>query len=130
MASRFLNPHASTAFSLDKSGKQQKRMKDDDHLSFIRKLPSILSGIEGVEACHIRYGDPVYRKPRTAKGRKPDDCYTVPMTTEEHHQQHSMNEREFWRQMGIDPIQVALALFDVSGDVPAGKKIIQKFRKG
>ena len=126
MSHRFLNPHRETAFSKDPSGKSQARIKDEAHLAFIRKLPSILSGLYGCEAAHIRYGDPKHRKPKTAKGRKPDDCYAVPLTPDEHREQHSMSERDFWSRRGIDPIQIALDLYDVSGNVPAGIETVKK----
>jgi hypothetical protein len=123
------NPHATTAFSLDPSGKGQQRMTDETHLAFIRKLPSLVSGGQGCEACHVRYGDPRHKKAKTAKGRKPDDAWTVPMLPEEHRLQHSGNEKAFWDHIGIDPLEVARQLYAVSGDVKAGRKIIMNARR-
>ena len=126
MGYRFVNPHADTAFSLDKTDKDQGRIKDEKHLAFIRTLPSILSGQMGCEAAHIRYGDPRHRKRKTPLARKPDDCFVIPLTPEEHRSQHSENERQWWAQKGIDPIQVALDLYDVSGNTQAALKVIRK----
>ncbi len=123
------NPHAASAFSLDPSGKSQKRIIDDAHISFIKQLPSLVSGEEGCEACHVRYGDPRHRKPKTGKGRRPDDAWTVPMTPAEHRMQHSMNEPAYWAAIGIDPLEVAARLYAVSGDLEAGRTIIQAARK-
>jgi len=123
------NPHAATAFTLDRSGKGQARMKDEAHLAFIRRLPSLISGAQGCEACHIRYGDPRHRKPKTGKGVKPDDAWTVPMTPEEHRLQHSGNEKGFWDRIGIDPLEVAHQLYAHSGDLKAGRRIIMQARK-
>lgn len=122
----FMIQRPDTAFSLDKTGKTQKRIESPAHLAFIRRLPSVISGVYGVEAAHIRYGDPIHRKPKTAKGRKPDDCYVLPLTPTEHASQHRENEKLWWDEKGLDPIRIALNLYDVSGDVPAGVEIIQK----
>lgn len=130
MAMQWQNPHADTAFSKDPTTKDQKRIVDDAHLAFIRKLPSLISGQEGCEACHVRYGDPRHRKRRTGKGRKPDDAWTVPLTPDEHRVQHSMNEQAYWEKTGIDPLEIATRLYAVSGDVDAGRAIILSAQKG
>lgn len=114
-----------TAFSLDPSDKNQKRIEDPAHLAFIRKLPSVISGRTPCEACHIRSGNPVYRKKRTGGQQKPDDAWTIPLATDEHKAQHDTNEITFWRGHGIDPFALALELYHVSGDVKAGTKIIR-----
>ncbi len=114
-----------TAFSLDPSSKDQKRIEDPAHLAFIRKLPSVISGRMPCEACHIRSGNPVYRKKRTGGQQKPDDAWTLPLTPDEHKAQHDINEMVFWRNHGIDPFALALELYHVSGDVEAGIRIIR-----
>lgn len=115
----------STAFSLDLSDRKQKRIVDDAHLAFIRTLPSVISGREGCEACHIRYGDPVYRKKHTGMAQKPDDAWTLPLTPEEHRSQHAVNEREWWAEHGIDPLQIAQAIYAVTGNREAAIKLIR-----
>lgn len=57
-----------TAFSLDPTDKSQKRIEDPAHLAFIRKLPSVISGRTPCDPCHIRTGNPTYRKKRTGGG--------------------------------------------------------------
>lgn len=47
------------------------------------------------------------------------------MTRDEHDQQHDMNEMTFWKQHRIDPFAIALELYQVSGDIKAGTKIIR-----
>lgn len=122
---------APTAFALDPSSRATARIKDERHLAWVRTLPSVISGEVGrCEACHIRYGDPMYRKKRTGKGQKPDDCWTVPMTPEEHREQHSMNEKAFWDAQGIDPLRIAHALYAVTGETEAAIKIIVNARMG
>ena len=127
MAFCFRRPE--TAFSADPSDKKQKRIADPKHLDFIRKLPSAVSCRYGCEACHIRSGSAVHKKKRTGAAQKPDDAWTIPLTPEEHKAQHSMNELEFWKLHGIDPFEVANQLYQVSGDLEAGRSIIGKARK-
>lgn len=120
---------APTAFTLDPSSKATARIKDERHLAWIRTLPSVISGEIGqCEACHIRYGDPMYRKKRTGKGQKPDDCWCVPMSPDEHRAQHSMNEKAFWDALEIDPLRIAQALYGISGSTEAAIKLIVNAR--
>ncbi len=119
------------AFQHTPSDKSQARMEEPEHLAFIRKLPSIISGEMPCEACHIRFGNPAYRKNKTPAYRKPDDCWVVPMTAEEHRAQHSMSEKEWWRQLGIDPCYWAKELHDISGYVDeATDLIMNRVRRG
>lgn len=118
----------STAFSLDKSSKATRRLEDLGHLAFIRKLPSVLSGEFGCEACHIRIGSALHRKKHTGMGQKPDDSWTLPLTSTEHKQQHSENELLFWRSHGVDPFELAIKLYEDSGNFEACCLIISKAR--
>jgi hypothetical protein len=117
------------AFSLDLSDRKQKRIEDPAHLAFIRKLPSVISGAYGCEACHIRAGSPMHRKPSTGIARKPDDAWTLPMLPAEHRAQHGMNELAFYDEHGIDPFELASKLYHVTGDVEAGTRIIAEMRR-
>lgn len=120
-----------TAFSLDPIGKEQRRIEDQAHLAFIRTLPSVISGQHGVEACHIRFGDPRHRKPKTGMQRKPDDFYVLPLTPTEHRDQHSTNERLWWTRQGIDdPCQIALDLYKCTGDRDAALAVIRACQRG
>ena len=113
-----------TAFSLDRTRKGGQ-VKNAKHLAFIRRLPSVISGAYGVQACHLRMADPRYDKPSTGKGQKPDDCWTLPMTRAEHTLQHSMSERAFWISHGMDdPCGFAQQLFNVTGDQEAAERLI------
>lgn len=126
MTPAFQIPRLSTAFSLDPSDKAQKRIRDEAHLAFIRRLPSVLSGQYGTEACHIRYGDPLYRKKHTGKSQKPDDCWTLPLTPDEHRNQHSENEKQWWLDRGIDPLAMARKLYAVTGNLEAALELISR----
>lgn len=118
-----------TAFSLDPSSRKTKRIEDRRHLDFIRQLPSIISGAYGCEACHIRSGSALHRKKHTGAGQRPDDSWTLPMTPAEHRAQHAMgDELKWWRQHEIDPFEVAIKLYEVTGDLSAGTAIIFRAR--
>ncbi len=108
---------------------KRPRKKQDSHLQWIRTLPSVISGQYGCEACHIRMADLSYGKRHTGMGEKPHDMWTVPMTPDEHRQQHSGSERAFWLRHGLDPCKLALALWSVSGDDEAAITIM-KFKHG
>jgi hypothetical protein len=118
-----------TAFANDKSSKATASFKDAAHLAFIRNLPSVVSGEFGCEAAHIRTGSAQHNKKKTGGSQKSSDCWTLPLTPDEHREQHGMNEMEFWRRHGIDPFQVADALYQATGDIAAATAIILKARK-
>lgn len=106
-----------------------RRAKNEKHLDFIRSLPCIVCADNtATQACHIRYADERSGKRQTGMGEKPDDIWTVPMCQKHHNAQHKMNEREFWKQLGIDPILLALALSAVSGNHEAGEHIIRSWQ--
>lgn len=104
---------------------KRPRVKNEKHLNFIRSLPCVVcqNNIE-TEAAHVRAGELALGKWPTGGGEKPSDCWTVPLCGRHHREQHSMNEREFWSQQGINPFVVAMALYASSGDYVAGEQII------
>lgn len=99
------------AFSRQPTGKQSKREKDACYLDFIRSLPCIVTRREPVEAAHVSYAVPAYGKLGRGKGSKESDRWAVPLCPEEHRRQHSMNEQDYWRSVGIDPCIVAALLY-------------------
>lgn len=105
---------------------RRPRQHNEKHLEFIRTLPCIVTGDDvSVEAAHIRFSDPRIDKRPVGNSEKPDDRWTLPLSGEAHRRQHSMNERKFWAEVGIDPILYALALYAVSGDHEAGCRIVK-----
>jgi hypothetical protein len=117
-----------TAFSHDPSSRKTKRIEDPAHLAFIRKLPSVISKQYGCEACHIRSGSALHRKKWTGGQQKPDDAWTLPLLPSEHRDQHSHNELEWWRSHGIDPFELAIRLYEVSGNIEEGIRILDGAR--
>lgn len=125
---RILRPHS--AFSLTSSRQKHPRQHNRNHLSFIGKLPCIVCGTRrGIEAAHIRMGNPLYGKSAAGMAEKSSDAFTVPLCMAHHDEQHSMNEAQFWMALAIDPLQLALALFHSTGDEERAEAIIRSHRE-
>jgi len=112
------------AFSSSFADKRRPRVEYAAHLKWIRTLPCIITKRPGVEAAHIRFADVTWGKHHPGQGQKPDDMWVVPLSPEKHREQHSMNERLFWQQQGIDPLKIALVLFVHSGDDEIAQTVI------
>ncbi len=95
------------------------------HLAFIRQLPCVSCPCEGrtIEPAHVRSGTD------GGMGMKPSDRYVVPLCTTCHAHQHRVGELSFWGDLGIDPLNVALRLWTISGDVLAGERIVFRARQ-
>ena len=125
---RILRP--STAFSVAGSRRKHPRIENRNYLSFIRRLPCVVCGTrQRIEAAHIRMGNPLYGKPSAGMQEKPSDTFTVPLCAAHHDEQHSMNEAQFWMALAIDPLRLALALFDATGDDDRAEQIIRSHRE-
>lgn len=101
------------------------------HLGFVKQLPCIACGAAGpCEAAHVRMSVAEHGK-FNAMARKPDGKYTVPLCGRCHRgDQHTKyGEPEFWSRLGIDPVDTALRLWTVSGDLEAGQRLIFRARQ-
>lgn len=110
---------------------RQPRIQDKPHLRFVAELPCLVckNNIES-DAAHIRYADLSIGKRAVGVGEKPDDKWTVPLCRADHTKQHSMNEKEFWEAVRIDPLFIAQQLYAVSGNHEEGCKIIENAQIG
>lgn len=128
MAARLAIPD--TAFRMS-HGKKRPRIENGQHLAWIRTLPCLVTGRgDGIEAAHCRYGDAVFGKRETGKGERPDDRWALPLHRDQHKDQHAHgDERDWWAKLGIDPLQICLALYHVSGDDQAALGILDEARK-
>jgi hypothetical protein len=127
--SGFAIQRPATAFSLsgrNSKTRKQPRLKSDGHLKWLRTLPSLVPGDGPVEAAHIRYSDPRYAKPMVGMAEKPDDKWAIPLSASEHRRQHSMNERDYWDSVGIDPVIIAALLWCHTGDDEAAIQVISR----
>jgi hypothetical protein len=59
---------------------------------------------------------------------KPGDRYAVPLCARCHAKQHR-GELSFWSALGIDPLNIAHALWTNSGDIEAGERIVFRARQ-
>jgi hypothetical protein len=89
------------------------------HLAFVRQLPCVACGkAPPSEAAHVRTG--------TDGGvwAKPGDRYAVPLCASCHAKQHRIGELTFWSALRIDPLNVALRLWSISGNAEAGQRTV------
>ena len=120
-----------TAFAFS-SGKKRPRKEDGKHLKAIRELPSPISLKGGCEAAHIRSGWPTIGKRETGLQEKPDDCWTLPLTSHEHNEQHAYgDELGWWKLHGFTPEMVlglceALTRLVRQDDMEAAVHVIQQ----
>lgn len=107
------------------------RQHDEKHLAFLRTLPCVIcDDPTSTEAAHIRFADIRIGKDNPGVGQKPDDKYALPQCGKHHREQHSGNERAFWKRYGIDAILTALAIYSVSGDAQEAELIMKFARNG
>lgn len=88
----------------DKSPEELRAL--DAHLQWVRGHVCCVdnSACDGpVQAAHVRMG--------LAGGMalKPPHDRVVPLCEDHHRTQHTMGERPFWREVGIDPVELAAA---------------------
>jgi hypothetical protein len=79
-----------------------RRLRDKRHREFVAAQPCLICGREPSDAHHLRFAQP------KALGRKVSDEFTVPVCRTHHREIHqTTKEREWWLQLGIDPLPVA-----------------------
>jgi hypothetical protein len=112
--------------SLTMLRQRRPRVIDEAHRKFIASLPCIICGDDTTTECaHVSMPDLSIAKPVTAMASKAHDHFTVPLCGMHHREQHSGNERAFWKRFGIDPHKKALALFAARGDYEQGCAIVR-----
>jgi hypothetical protein len=94
------------------------------HLAFVRQLSCVACGKAAPsEAAHVRSGTD------GGAGFKPSDRYSISLCTSCHELQHRFGELRFWSVLRIDPLNVALRLWTVSGDLEAGERTVFRARQ-
>jgi hypothetical protein len=93
------------------------------HEEFIGELPCLACGRPAPSECaHVRTGTD------GGVSLKPSSRYTVPLCAACHRTghgaQHTVGELAFWSRLRIDPLNVALKLWTVSGDIQAGERVV------
>ena len=107
--------NASTVIKIDKSllrFGEVRRHRDKTHLRFVALQPCLLCGRSPSDPHHLRFAQP------RAMGRKNSDEFIVPLCRTHHRQNHQVgDEVSWWKQTKIDPLKVALRLWQVSRGV-------------
>jgi len=117
--SEFLPPENSEIGKTDDPGADQsgvdksvltvaapRRYRSRDHLRFVMQQPCLLCGRKPSDAHHLRFVQP------RALGRKASDEFAVPLCRSHHRAVHRAgDEKAWWKQAGIDPINIALKLW-------------------
>ena len=101
--------------------KPRPQLRASDHLAFIRMLGCLVHNTIPSQAAHIRKGT------NGAGGVKPSDYYAIPLCVYCHAEQHT-GEVTWWRNLGIDPIKLAADLWEVSGNLDAGRALVDRAR--
>jgi hypothetical protein len=82
------------------------RLRDKEHRRFVLRQPCLVCGRVPSDPHHLTFTQP------RALGRRVSDEFTVPVCRLHHRELHrSANEAAWWQQFNIDPIPVALRLW-------------------
>ena len=85
------------------------RLRDKDHRKFVLRQPCLVCGRVPSDPHHLTFTQP------RALGRRVSDEFTVPICRIHHRELHrSGNEVAWWRRLNIDPLPVALKLWQQS----------------
>ena len=91
-----------------------KRIRCKEHLRFVSSQPCVICGRTPSHAHHVRYAQP------RGLGLKVSDEFTVPLCATHHQQLHNTTkEREWWQERNIDPLEIALRLWQETRPAPA-----------
>jgi hypothetical protein len=83
-----------------------RRYRNPQHLRYVMQQPCLVCGRKPSDPHHLRYLQP------RALGRKASDEFAVPLCRVHHRAAHSASdERAWWKQAGIDPINAARRLW-------------------
>ena len=105
--------------------KSSRSVREQKHFpDFIRKIrqcPCVICG-QQAEAAHVRMSSAKYGK---TNGR--DDKWVVPLCPGHHRlnpdAQHNSGEQDWWDARGIDPLDVALRLWNVRDDLEKMQRV-------
>lgn len=91
------------------------RLRDKDHRKFVAQQACVVCGRSPAEGHHLRFMQP------RALGRKVSDEFIVPVCRLHHRALHRhSDEQAWWRDLNIDPVAIALALWRKTRSRPAG----------
>jgi hypothetical protein len=87
------------------------RQRNKAHLAFVAAQPCLICQRTPCDAHHLKFAQP------RAMGRKVSDEFTVPLCRDHHHELHRHgNERAFWANLKLAPLEVAKDLWRTGPD--------------
>ena len=107
------------AYQREEAIPRRRPQKRSGYLSFIHELPCAVTGQYGVQAAHVSFPSPWHGHYGRAKGTKAPDRFALPLSEREHALQHSGKlgtESDYWAVKGIDPHELANALWGIYCD--------------
>jgi hypothetical protein len=85
------------------------RLRDKDHRRFVLRQPCLICGRVPSDPHHLTFTQP------RAMGRRVSDEFIVPVCRAHHRELHrSGDEAAWWRKLNIDPLPVALRLWQLT----------------
>src|SRR5467141_2766768 len=85
---------------------EPRRYRNKAHLRFVATKACLVCGRKPSDPHHLRFMQP------RALGRKVSDEFAIPLCRTHHREAHRAgDEREWWEQVGIDPVNVARELW-------------------
>ena len=101
---------------------EPRRHRNKEHLRFVAKQPCLVCGRKHSDPHHLGFMQP------RALGRKVSDEFVVPLCRIHHREVHRAgDERAWWKHAGIDPIEVARALWS---STRLNEGVVQAAREG
>ena len=104
------------SLSIDKSVlalSEPRRVRDRVHVKFVATHECLICGRRPSDAHHLRFMQ------SRALGRKVSDEFTVPLCRGHHREVHHCgDEITWWKNIGIDPTEIARALWRVTHPLP------------
>ena len=92
---------------------KRRPAKKPAYLAFLHHLPCCVSGQYGVEASHLSFASPDHAHYGRAKSTKAPDLFALPLSADQHALFHRIGEQQFWACAGINPHELALALWAI-----------------
>ena len=109
--------HRSRSKEIDKSVltlPEPRRIRDRSHVKFVAQHPCLICGRLPSDAHHLRFAQ------TRALGRKVSDEFTVPLCRGHHREVHHCgDEAAWWRNVRMDPVATARALWLETHPFPA-----------
>jgi len=85
---------------------EPRRFRNKEHLRFVAQQACLVCGRKHSDPHHLGFAQP------RALGRKVSDEFVVPLCRTHHRAVHRVSdERTWWKQAGIDPVQIARQLW-------------------